>query len=68
MYWVEVEMSNGKTIRREADNINYTYAVRNKYLETYNRKYKTGSYAVCIKTGNDHGITGGWNLLEGIAI
>lgn len=59
-------MSNGKTIRRESDNINYTYAVKNKYTNTYCSRYKTGPYAVCIKAGNEQGITGGWNLLEGI--
>lgn len=63
MYWIEIEMSNGKTIRRESEDLNYTYAIHSKYTQDAKRKYKTGPYAVRITAGSEiAGHTGTWNL------
>jgi len=31
MYWIEVDFSNGKTLRKDADNINETYRLFSRY-------------------------------------
>ena len=64
MYWLEVDMSNGKTVRRESQDLNKLYEEKSKYehdahLKVHNRKPKP----VEIRTGSDlAGHTGTWKL------
>lgn len=37
MYWIEVDFSNGKKVRREYDNMNDSYAVLRRYNNGRNR-------------------------------
>lgn len=37
MYWIEVDFSNGKTLRKESELLNDTYAVYGRYTERSRR-------------------------------
>jgi len=37
MYWIEVDFSNGKTLRKESESLNDTYAVYGRYTERSRR-------------------------------
>lgn len=63
MYWIEVSFENGKTLRKESDNINDTYKVWARYYQ-YSRQPRVQS----IKAGVNNNETGNWNLVEGIVI
>ena len=63
MYWIEVKFENGKTLRKESDNLNDTYKVWARYYQ-YSRQPKVQN----IKAGVNNNETGNWNLVEGIVI
>ena len=64
MYWIEVDMSNGKTIREQSQNLNEMYDAKEKYTkEAYTRAPTKKSKPVEIRTGsNVAGHTGTWKL------
>lgn len=63
MYWIEVYYTNGKTLRKESDNINETYAIIRRYI---NGRMKPSVQV--IKAGRDDEHTGTWDKLEYIAV
>jgi len=48
MYWIEIYFENGKTLRKESDNINETYKVLARYDENRSKQKVQG-----IRAGRD---------------
>lgn len=54
MYWIEVYFANGKTLRKESNNINGVYQVYNRYCcKTLSKKHAVQK----VKAGRDELIT-----------
>ena len=47
MYWIEVDFANGKTLRKETDNLNESYRTYNRYSRGYHKRVKV----IAIRTG-----------------
>jgi hypothetical protein len=64
MFWVEIDFVNGKTVKREYENLNDAYAVVNRY-STKSRIARITD-AVQIRTGRDNVQTGCWKPGKGL--
>ena len=64
-YWIEVYFANGKTLRKESDNINDSYVVYNRYCcNNPNKKHAVQK----VVTGNQFGTTFECNHVDGVCM
>ena len=57
MYWIEVDFANGKTLRKESNNINDTYEVLSRYCCSGTQPKKKGMRVVKVRAGNEQAVT-----------
>ena len=62
MYWIEVKFTNGKTLRKESENLNESYEVWERYTRTGKQPQVQQ-----IKAGRGDTVTGEWTMLNSIA-
>ena len=61
-YWIEVYYTNGKTLRKESNTINETYAILNRYVN--GRVKPSVQY---VRAGYSDRMTHQWNKIESVA-